>query len=83
MIHNYDFKLYFPILFPTLFTSFPNKFRWTTAVESVGSVSACSVVETRVALTLVYVCNRIISKEVSKLGRPSIIKVKKSKILAS
>ena len=46
-------KPYFPILFPTLFTSFPNKFRWTTAVESVGSVSACSVVETRVALTLV------------------------------
>ena len=46
------------------------------------SVHVASV-ETRVALTLVYVCNRIISKDASKLGRPFIIKVNKSKILAS
>ena len=51
-----SFKFYLSVLFPTYFTSFPRKVMWTTAFESVGSVSACSVVETRVAFTLVYVC---------------------------
>ena len=65
-IHTYNFQLYLSLLFPTYFTSLPSKSSWTTAVESVDSVSASSVVETRVALTLVYVCNTIISEDALK-----------------
>ena len=77
--HTWSIIMIFTSIFRFCFTSFPKKFKWTTAFETVDSVSASSVVETRVAFTLVNVCNRMISKHTSKLGRTLMIKVKKCK----
>ena len=39
------------------FPSIPSNSWWASTVESIDSVSACSVVEAWMALTLVYICN--------------------------
>ena len=56
--HTWSIIMIFTSIFRFCFTSFPKKFKWTTAFETVDSVSAISVVQTRTAVTLVCICRR-------------------------
>ena len=42
----------------TYLTQIPGKSWWTSAVETVNLVNACSIVQTRVAVTLVDICKK-------------------------